>query len=139
MIKLTSSGELIANLSVPGTQTAATDKVCFLVPFDCRLKAIYLALGTAGITGSQDVDIKKNGTSIISSANKIRFATTIATPTAASITFTTDPTTFAAGDVITLNVDAIHSGTAAKNLCVMLLLQRLKQSGPVATKIDGLE
>lgn len=139
MIKLKNREEFLIDLSVPGTQTAAADKRTFVVPFACRLKAIYAKLGTAGITGNQDVDINKNGTSILSSANKMRFATTVADPTAGSITFSTDPTTFDKGDVITLDVDAIHSGTAAKNLNVLLVLQRLKVSGPVSTQIDGVE
>lgn len=138
MIKLKNRSQFLVPLNVPGDQTAAVNKAAFLVPFACRLRAIYTALGTAGITGNQDVDINKNGTSILDSANKIRFATTVATPSAGSIDFTSDPITFAKGDVITVDVDAVHSGTAAKNLMINLVLERTTVSGPVATTTDGI-
>ena len=138
MIKIKNQGELLVNFDVPGVQVATAGKRVFVVPFACQLKALYLKLGTAGTTGNQDVDINKNGTSIISSANKIRFASGAQDPTAASLTFSTDPTVFAKGDIITLDVDALNT-TPAANLACLLVLQRLRGTGPVgATIIDGL-
>ncbi len=133
-IKVKNLGELIVDLSVPGTQSAAAEKQCFVVPFACQLKAVYAKLGTAGTTGNQDVDIEKNGTSILSSTGGIRFATTAADPNA--ITFTTDPPVFVKGDIITVDVDAVHT-TPAVNLALLLVLQRKRSTGPVGATITG--
>lgn len=122
MIRSRNVEEFIVDLSVPGTQSAAANKATFLVPFACSLKAIYAKLGTAGITGTQTVDINKNGTTIWDSTPKLSFATTVAA--AGYDAFATDPTTFAKGDIIGVDVDAVHSGTAAKDLNLLLVLKR---------------
>lgn len=138
MIRTRNLDEIVVDLSVVGTQSAATNKRCFVIPFACQLKAIYTKLGTAGTTGNQDIDINKNDTSIVSSANKIRFASAAQDPTAASITFTTDPTIFAKGDIVTVDVDAVHT-TPAVNLCLILVFQRVRSAAKVSkTVIDGI-
>lgn len=120
-IKVKNLDELVVDLSIPGTQTAANSQKCFVVPFGCVLKAVYAKLGTAGTTNNQDVDINKNGTTILSSTGGIRFATTSTAATAA--TYTTDPPVFAKGDIITVDIDAVHS-TPAVNLALTLVLSR---------------
>lgn len=137
MIKLKNQGELLVDtLSVPGTQTtSAVAKTVYIVPFACQLKSLFARLGTAGITGSQNVDIKKNGTSIFA-AGGIAFATTAVIPTYGALTAGNKPAVqFAKGDVIGVYVTTIHSGTAAIDLALSLVLQRLKGTGPVAAML----
>lgn len=137
MIKFKNVGEERVDFSVPSTQTATNDKKTFLVQYPCQLKALYAKLGTAGVTGNQINDIHKNGTTIFTGATKLTFATTAVAAT--YDTFAVDPVQFVKGDVITLDVDSIHSGTAAENLNVILILQRLRGTGPVgATITDGI-
>ena len=131
MIDRRRESDLLVELNVAGTQTAATDKACKVIPFACELIGFLAALGTAGVTGSQVVDIHKNGTTIFSKSAKITFATTVATMTAfaSDETAVTSPVQFAEGDVVTLDVDSVHSGSAAVNLCVTLLFRRTGVGG----------
>lgn len=121
MIRTRNRDEFLVDLSVPGTQSAATHKRCFVVPFACTLKGLYSKLGTAGTTSTQITDVNKNGTTIFASATKISNASGSVDPTYG--TFTGDPTTFAKGDVITVDVDQINT-TPGVNLCILLHLQR---------------
>jgi hypothetical protein len=134
MIRLKNSSEFLVDLSVPGGQVATNGKRTFLIPFACTLKALYAKLGTAGTTGTQVNDIHKNGTSIFSGAVKVDFATTVTAATYGALT--TDPTTFAKGDVITVDVDSVHS-TPGENLNLLLVFSR-KQSPPAAMETDTI-
>lgn len=134
MLKLRNMQEIIVNLSVPGTQSAAADKACFVIPFACQIKAIFAKLGTAGVTGNQIVDVNKNNTTIFSGATKLTFATGVQAATYDGQTV--NPTQFAKGDILSVDVDSIHT-TPAKNLALVVVLQRLKSGGRVgATQTD---
>lgn len=137
MIKIRNQAELVLDLGVPGTQSATADKQVFVVPFACQLKAIFAKLGTAGVTGSQIIDVNKNGVTIFSNATKLTFATAVQACTYGP--FTADPTQFAKGDIITVDVDQIHT-TPAKNLALVLVLQRTNRAvGRVtATQTDSI-
>lgn len=133
-IKLKNKSEfLIDAFSLPGTQAAGTHKACLVIPFACQLKAIYGKLGTAGTTGTQSNDIKKNGTSIFSGATKLDFATGVTAATYGALS--TNPTTFVKGDILTMDVASVHSGVAAIDLCILLVLQKTKASGPVGAML----
>ena len=134
MIKIKNTGEFIVDFSVPGTQTAATNKKFFVLPFACILKAIYGKLGTAGTTGSQINDINKNGTTVFSAAAKQTFASTAVDPTYSALSV--DPTAFVKGDNVSIDVDSIHT-TAAVNLGVILVFQRLRGTGQVAATVTS--
>jgi hypothetical protein len=121
MIQLRNTEDFLVDFSVPGTQTAATNKVCWVAPFAGRIKALYAKLGTAGVTGSQVNDISKNGTTIFGTPG-IDFATTAVDPTYNALA--ADPHEFVKGDVFTLDVDSIHTGTAAVNLCLFMTVSR---------------
>ncbi len=77
---------------------------------------------TAGITGTMVIDIHKNGTTIMTT-NKLDIETT----EKGTQTATTQPdlttTTITAGDILTFDIDAIHSGTAAKGTKVLMAIQ----------------
>jgi len=76
---------------------------------------------TAGSTGTMVVDIHKNGTSIMTT-NKIDIETGEKTSADAATQPDLTTTTFVAGDIFTIDVDAIHS-TAAKGLWVRMAVR----------------
>jgi hypothetical protein len=130
MIDVRKQSDFILHLDAPGTQTAATNKAFKILPFACELIGIVSRLGTAGTTGSQVVDLNKNGTTIFSKAAKITFATTVATPTAfaSDETAITAPVQFAEGDNVSFDVDSIHT-TPAVNFSLVLLFRRTGVGG----------
>lgn len=76
---------------------------------------------TAGTTGTMVVDIHKGGTTIMTT-NKLDIETTELDTTLAATQPDLTTTTFAAGDVFTIDVDAIHT-TAAKGLVVRMAVR----------------
>jgi hypothetical protein len=132
MIRLKNQNEILVDFGVPGTQSAAANKQVFVVPFACQLKAIYGKLGTAGTTGNQINDINKNGTTIFSNATKLTFATGVQAATYGPQT--ANPTQFAKGDILSLDVDSIHT-TPAVNLALVLVLERVNSGAKVSATI----
>jgi hypothetical protein len=118
-----------------GTQTAAVKQAIDRLPTaglgrKWYLKSIRARLGTAGVTGSEDVDIHSGegaGTTILG-GTKIAFATTSLTPTYPALT-TPAQAGYAEGTLFQLDVDGIHSGTAAIDLIVELVFSRIPQAG----------
>lgn len=124
-IGIKETGEFIWTPSAVGTQTTGK-KASFVVPFTngCVLKSVIARVGTAGVTGTQNVDLQKNGTSVFASgAAAIQFATTAVVPTYGAVA-AANPPVFAKGDILTVNVTTIHSGTAAVDLALFLIFQR---------------
>ena len=82
---------------------------------------LYATNSTAGTTGSMVVDINIGGTSIMTT-NKLSFDSTEKTTT----TTTTPPdlttTTLAVGNIITIDVDSVHT-TPAKGLTVYMAIR----------------
>jgi hypothetical protein len=132
MIKLQDKDDFEVNISVVGTQ-ATGRKFIFLMPFAGWLKAVYLKLGTKGITGTQTVDINIGGSSIFASGG-ITF--TAVADVNAYAALTADPTSFAKGDVVSLDVDAIHSGTAAEDMSAILVFTRTKPAGMIKGAVE---
>jgi hypothetical protein len=128
MIKTRNQGELIAQITINGTQSAAAGNSgtteSFVVPFACRLKAIIARLGVAGVTGSQTTDLLKNGATMLASGTLLSYATGSQVPTYAS-NFLTNPPTFAKGDVLQLKNTAVQT-TAAIDQTVLLVLERAR-------------
>ncbi|KKM91630.1 hypothetical protein LCGC14_1226590 [marine sediment metagenome] len=131
MIKLQDRDDFKVFISVPGTQTTGK-KFVIVAPFAGWIKAAYARLGTAGITGTQTVDINSGGSSIFASGG-IAF-TTGRGGTAAALT--ANPTSVAKGDFLDISVDGIHSGTAAVDLSVVLVLTRTKPAGTLFAAIE---
>jgi hypothetical protein len=92
------------------------------IPVTGTITEIGAYVDTAGTTGTATIDVNKNGTTLMTT-NKI----TIDTGEKSSRTAATAPalttTSIAAGDLITVDVDAIHT-TAAKGLTVRLGIRR---------------
>lgn len=79
---------------------------------------LYATNSTAGTTGTMVVDININGTTIMTT-NKLDFDTGEKTTTTASTPPDLTTTALAVGDIITIDIDSIHT-TAAKGLTVYI-------------------
>jgi hypothetical protein len=105
------------------TQAAIVEAATAIAEFNGRIANVYGFLRTAGITGAQVVDLNVNGTTVFGAGSvKISFATTVATATF-------DPVAEASlrvskGDRISIDVDSVHSGTAAIGLTIFVQLLR---------------
>lgn len=72
---------------------------------------LYATNSTAGTTGTMVVDISIGGTSIMTT-DKLDFDTTEKTTTTASTPPSLTTTSLAVGDIITIDIDSIHTTTA---------------------------
>ena len=106
-----------------------TDLIEWECPFACTIiqddteKQWFSAWNaTAGTTGTMVVDIHKAGTTIMTT-NKLDIETTETSTRTAATQPDLTTTTLAAGDLITIDVDAVHSGTAAKGLTVRMTVR----------------
>lgn len=79
---------------------------------------LYATNSTAGTTGNMVVDININGTSIMTT-NKLSFDSTEKTTTTSATPPDLTTTSLAVGDIISLDVDSVHT-TAAKGLIVYM-------------------
>lgn len=115
----------------PGTQAAATI-TCFVIPFACVLKGILARVRLAGTTGTANIDVRKNGTSIFASgAAAIQFASGSTTPTYGALA-AVPPPSFVKGDIVTIVVTAVNT-TPATDTGIALAFQKQQGSGVVAT------
>lgn len=116
-----------------GSQTAAVAKDIARLPYgqgrNWFLKRLTAKLGTAGVTGTQAVDVNSGegaGTTILGST-KISFATTAQDPTYPSL----GQLSYPEGTLFQIDNDSVHSGTAAKDLIVELLFSRIPPAAVV--------
>lgn len=133
MIKNRNLGDFIVELTLPGIQTSTatlnTGAASAIVPFAGRVSAILARLGTQGTTGTQNVDLLKNGTSLTSSSGILNFPSTVGgvtAPTYTTVNLGTNPPTVAKGDIISVLNKTIHTGTAAQFLTVYLNIERAR-------------
>jgi len=124
--------ELVDFTGLAGNATTGA-KNTYLVPYDCVLKALFARVRTAGVTGTMSIDVQKNGTTIFSTTSRIDFASGSTTPTYG--TLSANPTKFTKGDIITTNVISIHSGSAAVDTAIQMVLQKPRASGIVAQMV----
>ena len=121
---------LVFNLVEAGTDTATATNIAgdfvstiagTILQSDTTPFYIYATNSTAGTTGTMVVDISINGTSIMTT-NKLDFDTTEKTTTTAATPPDLTTTALAVGDIITIDIDAIHT-TAAKGLTVYMAVR----------------
>jgi hypothetical protein len=105
-----------------------TDLIEWECPFACTIvqddsNTAYFSAwnATAGTTGTMVVDIHKAGTTIMTT-NKLDIETGETSTRTAATQPDLTTTTIAAGDLITIDVDAVHT-TAAKGLVVRMALR----------------
>lgn len=85
------------------------------------LSSIIMTCTTAGTTGTMIANVEKNGTDMLSTGVSIDSGETTSVTAATSYVIKTDGTEdVATGDVLTLEITAIHSGTAAKGCSIIL-------------------
>lgn len=89
------------------------------IPVAGTLSAIGAYVDTAGTTGTMTVDVNKNGTTLMS-ATKITIDTTEKSSRTAATPPVLTTTSLAVGDLITVDVDAIHT-TPAVGLTIYLV------------------
>jgi len=118
---------LVFNLVEAATDTAAATNIAgdFVSPIagviqqsDTTPFYLYATNSTAGTTGTMVVDVSIGGTSIMTT-NKLDFDTTEKTTTTAATPPDLTTTALAVGDIITIDIDTIHT-TAAKGLTVYI-------------------
>ena len=121
---------LVFNLVEAATDTATATNIAgdFVSPIagtilqsDTTPFYLYATNSTAGTTGTMVVDISIGGTSIMTT-NKLDFDTTEKTTTTAATPPDLTTTALAVGDIITIDIDAIHT-TAAKGLTVYMAVR----------------
>lgn len=104
-----------------GVLTAAAGKAFVVAPYGGTIKKISARVGTTSAGSSIIVDINKNGTTIFTTqANRPTIAAAAVTATLAG---TPEILTFAAGDLLSVDIDQIGSGTAGSNLGVSVLVE----------------
>ena len=103
------------------TITSGTDKFTFYADDDIAVASVFIGLTTQSSSGVVTVDVNKNGTTIFSTNPSIDAnEDTSLTGTAAVLD---GAVTFAAGDKISIDIDA--AGTGAKGLKVVLIGSRI--------------
>jgi len=119
------------NLVEAGTDVATATNIAgdFLSPIggtilqsDTTPFFLYATNSTAGITGNTIVDISIGGTSIMTT-NKLSFDSTEKTTTTSATPPDLTTTSLSVGDIITIDVDSVHSGTAPKGLTVYIAIR----------------
>lgn len=109
-----------------GTATAVGDgKAFFRIPAELNgmnLTGVAASVYTAGTTGNLDITIlnKTDSTDMLSTAMRIETGETDTSTSAQPGTIDTTHDDVATGDIISINIDAIQTGTAAKGLYVQL-------------------
>jgi predicted aconitase with swiveling domain len=104
-----------------GVLTAAAGKAFVVAPYGGTIKKIAARVGATSAGSSILVDINKNGTTIFTTqANRPTIA---AASVVATLAGTPEVLTFAAGDLLSVDIDQIGSGTAGSNLGVAVLVE----------------
>jgi len=118
------------NLVEAGTDCATATNIAgdFLSPIagtilqsDSAPFYIYATNSTAGTTGTMVVDVSIGGTSIMTT-NKLDFDSAEKTTTTAATKPDLTTTALAVGDIITIDIDSVHT-TAAKGLTVYMAVR----------------
>lgn len=109
---------------IPGELTASSD-VKFVMPFKGRLAGGAAAVTTAPVGSALTLDIKKGSTVM----GAFSIADGASSDDAIALSATESYTTFAAGEVLTVDVSAVGSGTAGSNLMVTLVVDQYNLDG----------
>ena len=122
---------LVFNCVAPGTDCAVDTNLWgdFVSPIagtilqnDASPFYLYATNSTAGTTGTMVVDISIGGTSIMTT-NKLDFDTGEKTTTTAATPPDLTTTSLAVGDIITIDIDSLHT-TPAKGLVVYMAIRQ---------------
>jgi len=141
-IKIKNLGDFTILLSISGRLTTSASTVLGSgdcggpAPFSGIVKAVYAVLGAAGTgAAAATVDLLQNETTMVASGAMFSFASTATTPTYTAPA--TNPPTVTKGDIFSLAVNSVHNTTPAQDLCVAIVLERTRGTGPVAQMLTG--
>jgi hypothetical protein len=109
---------------IPGTLSTSSE-VNFVMPFKGRLAGGACAVTTAPVGAALTFDIKK-GSTVMGSFSVAAGATS---DDAIALSATEAYTTFAAGQVVTVDVSQVGSSTAGANLMVTLVVDQYNLDG----------
>lgn len=119
------SGGIVVEFFMSGNISTGTMKYKFVVPTQCSFFTCRADATTAPATTSILIDINKNGTTIFTTQGSR--VTIAAAANAGTQAGTPEVTIFAAGDVISFDVDQIGTGTVGANTAVTLVLNPFSQ------------
>lgn len=107
----------LVRLAVAGTLTATTGRDFWVAPYRGAIDrvACYLRAASIGASGSTDIDVNKNATTIYGTKPSIAAQGT------SDLDSHPTTTTFAAGDVLSFDLDAITSGGTTEIGCEVYL------------------
>lgn len=131
MIYLRNEGDYVVKMKIKGllsTSGAQSYDFSEPMPFAGYIKAVWAYENTAGTTGTESVDLTKNGSSLVSSGTLFTFATT--SKIAGYGTPTTNPPTVAKGDILALSVTTVHTSTAGTDLVAAIVIGRQRGVAP---------
>lgn len=142
MIRVKNIQELEEGIFVGGAQAVANDVVSIVVPFNAIIAAIMFRVSTAGVTGSQNTDVKIipaatgiAATIFASSAAAVQFATGAIVPTYGALA-TPNPPKVLKGDIVRLDTTAVHT-TPARGLTGYIVFRRQRGAyGTSAVEVD---
>lgn len=109
------SAPVMVNLQIPGTLSTSS-VASFAAPFSGKITAAYVAVTTAPAGSALTADLIVDGSTAGALSVAAGSSTDEATLTAANCTFVK-------GNVITLDVTAVGSGTAGANATLSLVLE----------------
>lgn len=133
MIYLRNEGDYVVHMKIKGlVSTSGAQSYDFSepMPFAGFIKAVWAYENTAGTTGTESVDLTKNGSTLVSAGTLFSFATTSKTATYG--TPTTNPPTVAKGDILAISVTTVHTSTAGTDLGVYCVISRQRGVAPPA-------
>ena len=109
---------------IPGTLSTSSE-VKFVMPFKGRLAGGACAVTTAPVGAALTLDIKKGSTVM----GVFSIADGASSDDAIALSATEAYTTFAAGEVVTVDVSQVGSSTAGANLMVTLVVDQYNLDG----------
>lgn len=125
MLRTRNMGTIETFLRAIGAQavTSPNSADAVTAPFNGVISAIFAKLGTAGVTGTQNTDVQKNGVTVFASgAAALQFATTSQACTYGAFA-AQNPPQVNKGDVISLVTTVVHT-TPGRDLMVWVVFER---------------
>lgn len=129
MIRLKNRAEEFETLSAPGVQAASANAIqTTLCPYvNAYVKAVIARVRTAGTTGTQTVELRKNGTAI--GGGGVATFTFASTATVPTYGVGTVQVTATKGDTFSIVNTAVHT-TPAVDLSVIITFGRVREVFP---------
>jgi hypothetical protein len=110
---------IIVAMSDETTDITVGVKVTMPMPYPFTLKQVQVVLGTSSSAGLPTFNLKKNGATVFSTKPTIDVGEVSSLTAATPSVLLVNPTQFAAGDVLSLEIDV--AGTGAKGAKMALL------------------